>query len=223
MARVTQYSAVHLIPEAGVDSDRWNTIPSEEVISEVAAAAEKRGIRVIIVDDAGQALETIRKIIPPGAEVMNGSSTTLIEIGYEDLLESKNHKWKDLHLLITSTDDDKMRADLRRKSVTAEYFLSSANAVSQTGEIVACDRSGSRTGAWPFAAEHLILVVGINKIVPSLNSALERVRSYAYPLENVRAKLAYGTPSSIGKCVILSNEAVPGRIILILVRDRLGY
>ena len=64
------------------------------------------------------------------------------------------------------------RAELRRKSVTAEYFISGANAIAQSGEIVACDASGSRVGAWPFAAGHLILVVGINKIVPTLEDAL---------------------------------------------------
>ena len=71
---------------------------------------------------------------------------------------------------------NKRDVNLRRKSVTAEYFISRVNAIAQSGEIVACDRSGSRVGAWPFAAVHLLLVSGANKIVPTLEQALRRVR-----------------------------------------------
>jgi hypothetical protein len=63
-------------------------------------------------------------------------------------------------------------------SVTAEYFLSGVNAIAITGEHVSCDASGSRAGAWPFAARNLILVSGVNKIVPSLQDALQRVMEY---------------------------------------------
>jgi L-lactate utilization protein LutB len=112
---------------------------------------------------------------------------------------------------------------MRRKSVTAEYFLSGVNAIAKTGELVSCDASGSRMGAWPFAAKHLVLVAGVNKIVPSLADALQRIREYAYPLEDARYQKVYGTASQIGKCVVLSNEMQQGRVTLILVNDILGY
>jgi hypothetical protein len=107
--------------------------------------------------------------------------------------------------------------------VTADYFISGANAIAQSGEIVACDRSGSRVGAWPYAAAHLILVSGTNKITPTLDDALRRVWEYAFLLENARAKRAYGAPSQIGKCVILANEETEGRVTLILIDEALGY
>jgi L-lactate utilization protein LutB len=223
MAKITQYSAINLIPEAGVDPGTWNSIPTDEIVEKTAKAIERRGIRVILAGNASEALSVLKKVIPQGAEVMNGSSTTLIEIGYEDYISENRSGWKLMHDVITAENNDEKRAELRRKSVASEYFVSSANALSQTGEIVACDATGSRVGAWPFAAGHLILVAGINKIVPSLEDALNRVRQYAYPLENVRAKRAYGIPSIIGKCVILSHEKNEGRIILILVKEALGY
>lgn len=110
-----------------------------------------------------------------------------------------------------------------KKICDSEFFISSVTAISETGEIVGCDASGSRVGAWPFAAGHLILVSGVNKIVPTLEDALNRVRNYAYPLENVRAQKVYGTPSVIGKCVIFSHERNPGRTTIILVKEALGY
>jgi len=223
MAKISQYSAINLMAEAGVNPQQWNSIPSPDVVDKTVREIEARGIKVLISRNAEEALDALKKIIPPGAEVMNGSSTTLIEIGYEEYITGGRSGWKVVHDLIRAENDDKKRADLRRKSVTADYFLSGANAIASTGEIVACDASGSRVAAWPFAAGHLILIVGINKIVPTLEDALKRVREYAYRLENVRAQKAYGTPSVIGKCVILAHEKNEGRITLILVNEALGY
>jgi hypothetical protein len=126
-------------------------------------------------------------------------------------------------VLSSQRSDEKKRHELRRKSITADYFVSGVNAIAESGEIVACDESGSRVGAWAFAAGHLILISGTNKIVPTLDDALRRVREYAYPLENVRAKHVYGVPSQIGKLVILANEQEEGRVTLILIDEPLGY
>jgi L-lactate utilization protein LutB len=184
---------------------------------------QKRGIRVIHAENGEKALELLITLIPPGSEVMNGSSTTLIEIGYPEYVRSGRSGWKDLHDVVTAENDDMKRSDLRRKSLTAEYFISGANAIAQTGEMVGCDKTGSRVGAWPFAAKNLMLVAGINKIVPTLDAAFQRVREYTCPLEDARAMRAYGTPTRIGKCVILAHEMNEGRTTLILVNEILGY
>ena len=223
MAKITQYSAINLIPEAGADPEKWNRIPSPDIVEKTVREIEKRGMKVILSPTGEEALSVLKKIIPPGAEVMNGYSTTLIEIGFEDYVSHGKSGWKLVHTSITAENDDRKRAELRRKSVTADYFLSGANAIASTGEILACDASGSRVGAWPFAAGHLILVVGINKIVPTLEDGLNRIRNYAYLLENTRAMKAYGTPSVIGKCVVLAHEKNEGRVTLILVKESLGY
>ena len=223
MTKVTQYSAVNLYPEVVVDADTWNRFPTPAIVEWTIKAVEKRGITVIPAADGDEAMVVIKRLIPPNGEVMAGSSTTLIEIGFEEYVDGGKSGWKLMHTVINAENDATKRAELRRKSVTADYFISSANAIAQTGEIVGCDASGSRVGAWPFAAGHLILVVGINKIVPTLEDALNRVRKYVYPLENVRAHKAYGTPSMIGKCVIISHEKNVGRITLILVKESLGY
>jgi len=223
MAKITQYSAKNLIPEARVDPEKWNRIPSSDIVKKTVHEIEKRGIKVILSPNGEEALSALKKIIPPGAEVMNGSSTTLIEIGFEEYVSHGQSGWKIMHTSITAENDDRKRAELRRKSVTADYFLSGANAIASTGEIIACDASGSRVGAWPFAAGHLILVVGINKIVPTLEDGLNRIWHFAYRLENARAMKAYGTPSMIGKCVILAHEKNEGRVTLILIKEALGY
>ena len=223
MAKHTRYSAINLYREAHVDPGKWNQVPSDAAVARTVTAIQRRGTSVIQAQNAQMALETLQSIVPPNAEVMNGSSTTLIEIGYETLLKSGQSGWKDLHDTITAENDEAKRHELRRRSVTAEYFISGVNAIAQSGEMVACDKSGSRVGAWPFAAGHLILVSGINKIVPTLEDTLRRVWEYAYPLEDVRARKATGASSQVGKCVILAHEANEGRVTLILINEPLGY
>ena len=97
------------------------------------------------------------------------------------------------------------------------------HAIAMTGELVSCDATGSRVGAWPFAAKNMFLVSGVNKIVPTLQDALQRITEYVYPLEDLRSKKANGVPSQIGKCVILANESHLGRITLILINEGHGY
>lgn len=201
----------------------YNTPSSKEIITKTAQAIKKRGIEVIIVNNKEEALERVKEIIPKGAAVMNGSSTTLQEIGFVDYLASKNHPWKNLHDSILEEKDQQKQAELRRKSVTADYFLGSVNAIAETGELVAADASGSRVGAYPFAAGKVILVSGVNKIVPTLEEAIKRVREYVYPLENERAKKAYGMGSVIGKMLIIEKEISPQRITLVLVKEKLGF
>lgn len=167
----------------------YNTIPSDSVIKDTAAAIEKRGMEVEIVGTGADAFARLQEIIPAGAAVMNGSSTTLTEIGYTDLLKTGKSGWNNLHKAILDEKDRAKQADLRRKSlVEADYFLASPNAVTRDGLVVAVDATGSRTGAFPFAAKKLLLVVGAQKIVPNLDEAFRRIREYVFPLEDERFK-----------------------------------
>ena len=202
---------------------KFNKLPTGETINKTVEAIKERGINVVIVENKKQSLEKIIELIPKGAEVSNGSSTTLDEIGFINYLESGKHNWKNLHAEILKEKDMAKQMDLRRKSVTAEYFLGSVNAIAKTGELIACDASGSRVTAYPFAAKNLILVSGMQKITENLNEAIKRVREYVYPLENKRAKEAYGMTSTIGKWVIIEREIIPNRTTLILVKEKLGF
>jgi len=223
IAKDTEYSAVNLMADAGVDRERWSRIPDDATIERTVAAIEARNIRVILADTAEDALRTVVDLIPEGAEIMYASSTTLVEMGFDRVLRENRKGWRDYHAVITAENDAGKRHALRRKSVAADYFLSGVQAIVESGEVVGCDKSGSRMGAWPHAAAHLILVSGVNKIVPTIDDALRRCRDYCLPLENQRAKRVYGTPSYIGKHVILDREDTDGRITLVLIREQLGY
>lgn len=202
---------------------KWDELASSEIIKNTAENVTRRGIEVIVVDSVKDALEKILYLIPKDAEIASGSSTTLQQIGFADILKEGKHKWKNLHEAVIEEKDAEKRIDLRRKAVTAQYFLGSVNAIAQTGELVACDASGSRVSAYPFAAKKLILVAGAQKITPTLDDAMKRVRDYVFPLEDKRALEAYGAHSTFGKWIIIEREIIKGRITLILVKEKLGF
>jgi len=203
--------------------DTLDQLPDDETVDETVEALEANGFEVVVADSTDEALETVQSQIPDGASVMNGHSTTLEEIGFVDYLGEADHLWESLADEIWSIDDDAERQAARRASQTADYFLGSVNAISQTGALVAADRSGSRIGAYPFAASNVVIVSGVNKIVSTLDDALDRLESVAYPLENERAKEAYGVESAIAKQLVFRQELDEGRTTVVLVRESLGY
>ncbi|MFD1641229.1 lactate utilization protein [Halohasta litorea] len=203
--------------------DSLDTQPDDETVEATVESLEANGFEVVVVDSADEALETVQSQIPAGASVMNGHSTTLEEIGFIEYLTEGDHEWESLPDEIWSIDDDAERQAARRESQTADYFLGGINAISQTGALVAADRSGSRIGAYPFAAGNVVIVSGVNKIVPTLDDAFDRLESVAYPLENERAKEAYGVESAIAKQLVFRQELDEGRTTVVLVRESLGY
>ncbi|WP_148413986.1 lactate utilization protein [Haloferax sp. KTX1] len=208
--------------DADIDAD-LDRLPEDEAVEVTVENLEASGFDVVVVDTADEALETLRSHIPAGVSVMNGHSTTLEEIGFDDYLSEGDHEWESLPDRIWSIDDDAERQAARRDSQTADYFLGGINAISQTGDLVAADLSGSRIGAYPFAASNVVIVSGVNKIVPTLDDALDRLESVAYPLENERAKEAYGVESMIAKQLIFRQEVEEGRTTVVLIREQLGY
>ena len=80
-----------------------------------------------------------------------------------------------------------------------DIYLSSANALSETGEIVNIDGTGNRVSATLFGPKRCIFVCGVNKLCPDLESAVERARNIAAPLNAKR--LGVKTPCAVdGQC-----------------------
>lgn len=202
----------------------YSRIPPNDIIDKTIDNIKNRGISVIAVGRKEEALKQLKSLIPANASIMNGSSTTLHQIGLMDQLKTGEHQWENLHEHLMKETDYLKQAQMRRNAIVdADYFLGSINAITQDGLLVAVDATGSRVGAYPYAANRLILVAGVQKIVPDLKAAMDRIRNYVFPLENERAKKAYGKGSTFGKWVIIEHEVNPKRITLILVNEALGF
>ncbi len=202
----------------------YEKLAPKEVVNKTIDALKERGIRAEFVNNGEEALGRLKDLIPDGAEIMTGSSTTLDQIGFVDLLKSKNHPWENLKDAIVAEKDPAKQAKLRKQSVTADYFLGSVHAITQSGEIITASASGSQLPSYAFASDNVIWVASTNKIVPTFEDGMKRIREYVYPLEDKRMK-SLGFPGSfISKLLIIEREMMPNRkLTLILVNEKLGF
>ena len=188
------------------------------------ALKERTNVESTVVDDRAQALEKLIASIREGDEVVMGTSTTLEEIGFQEYLAQNPDKYQNLQSVIRSESDEQKRAELRRRSASAHYYIGSVHAVAETGELVIASRTGSQLGGYVFTARNVIWVIGAQKIVPTLEEAVRRVREYVFPLEDERMKQAgFAGGSRIGKLVLFENEARDGRASAIFVKEHLGF
>ena len=203
----------------------FKTLASSGSIEKTSAALRGHHFEAILVNTKEEALAKIRELIPEGASVMNGASETLREIGYIDLLKSGEHKWSNLHDGILAETDQEKQMQLRRQSVLSDFYLGSAHAVTETGEIVIASNSGSQLPHLAFTSPNVILVIGAQKIVPSLPDALRRIDDYVVSLEDKRMKSVYGYGTSHSKTLILhkENPAMGRKVHVIIVNESLGF
>ena len=201
----------------------WTGLALIEDVSGMMEKMKTRNIEVEVVENREAALARIQSLIPKGASVMTGGSTTLDQIGFTELLKSGAHPWKNLKEEIMAEKNEKKQNELRKNSVLADYFLGSVHAVTENGEVVVASATGSQLPSYAFTSEHVVWIVGTQKIVKNFEEAMQRVRKYVFPLEDARMKSLGYAGSVIGKIMILEKEFFPGRIKLIFVNEKLGF
>ena len=205
------------------DSEKWTRLPDDKSIVRTVNALQSRGITAESVSTREDALKLLAKRIPPGAEVMTGASATLDEIGFLQLLKLGTHQWKNLKSEITGEKDPVRQRELRVRAAAAQYFVGSAHAVAETGEIVVASASGSQIPAYAYSSNYVFWVVGAQKIVASLDEGLRRVREYCLPMESAKMRSLGYPGSAIGKLLIFERERASQRsLTLILVNEKLG-
>lgn len=196
---------------------------------------QKRNIQGLYCPHKEEAKQKLLEMIPVATTVGICGSQTLEQLGIVTLLESRGDKVFNQYKPGISREEN---LDLRKSGVQADYYLTSANAVSENGELVFLSAYGQRT-AGISNAKNVIVVCGINKLVPNLEQALKRAREYAAPLNCKR--LNWDTPCvQSGACVnqaclspefkrmccqvlIIEAEAAPDRLRVVLVDENLGF
>lgn len=192
----------------------------------------KRGIEGYYCDNAEEALLTAKRFLTPGCAVSWGGSQTLIEIGLlEALSTSSDYILYDRDKAKTPEE----RLQIYSKTVTADYYFMSSNAITLDGQLVNIDGGGNRVACLITGPKNVIVIAGMNKIATDVDAAIDRVRNMATPPNTVR--LGRRTPcAETGKCsnclvedcicnqiVITRRSGIPGRIKVILVGEELGF
>jgi len=204
----------------------FDTPATTDRIEATMVALKARGITAELLQTREEALARLQTLIPAGASLSTGASLSLKEIGFEELLVSGSHPWRNLKSEYLAEKDPARQTLLRRQSTLADYFLGSVHAVSQTGELVIASMTGSQLSPYAYAASNLIWVVGAQKITASLEEAVRRVREYVLLHEDKRMREFSGgrTGSMIGKLLIFEREApfLNRKVSLLFVRQRTG-
>lgn len=201
----------------------YTQLASQASIDKTFVALKERNIHPQFVQTKAEAMEAIKQLIPDGASVMTGGSTTLQQIGFTDLLKSCQHPWNNLKDGIMAEKDGAKQNELRRQSSLSEYWLGSIHALTEDGRAVIASATGSQLPAYTFTSDNVIWVVGAQKLVSDLDTAIKRVREYVLPLEDQRMKSTGASGSTIGKLLIFEREIMPRKIHLILVNEVLGF
>jgi hypothetical protein len=204
----------------------YSKLASDSSVFLTAESLNRRGIINEVLNTKAEALARLQALIPSGTGVSTAASMTLAEIGFEDLLKAGANSWVDLKAQLMTEKDPAKRMETRRAFSSAEYIVGSVHAVAQTGEVVVVSQTGSQVAPYAFSALNVIWVVGAQKIVPSLEDALRRVREYCSPAVEKIGIEKLGRPGmgTIGKILVFENELVyVGRKVrMLLVKETLG-
>jgi L-lactate utilization protein LutC len=193
-----------------------------ERLERVAAALAAKNFAVEILDDAAAARTRIKDLIPEGASVFTGASETLRLSGIEEDINNGGR-----YEAITSRGQAMDRAtqmdEIRRLLASPDVIVGSVAAVTETGSLVVASASGSQLTGYAGGSARAIWVVGAQKVVPDLSTALRRIEDHCLPLENDRALKVYGRPSAVNRVLILNAEPHPGRGTVLLLREAIGF
>ena len=204
----------------------------DELVAKTIAALRRNNMAGYFVSTQDEVLALLSGLIPPQAAVGSGDSITLEQLGVFDFLRRGGYTFYDKFEAGLSSDD---KRKLYLKNFTAHSFVTGTNALTVDGRLFNIDGNGNRVAPIIYGPEQVIVVVGTNKIVHTVDEAVERTRQIAAPQDARR--LGRNTPcATLGRCVdckheqricndfvLISGQFVKDRIKVVIVNQSLGY
>jgi L-lactate utilization protein LutB len=193
---------------------------------------ERRHFEAYYCPTPAEAIEKVMHIVPANSSVTWGGSMTIRDMGLTRALADSG-KYNIIDRDQAKDNDEKRRMYLQAFDV--DFYLSSANAISEDGVIVNIDGNGNRVAAITYGPRRVIFIVGLNKVAQNTEAAVARARSTASPVNAARFPIktpcqADGTchdchsPESICNYVHIMRNSYPAkRHTVILVGENLGY
>lgn len=201
----------------------WDVLADEITINKTIGALKENGIDASVVATGAEAKEKVFSIIPKGAEVMTMSSVTLDTIGLTQEINGSD-RYQPVRNKLYSMDRETQRVAMLKLGAAPEWTVGSVHAVTEDGHILIASNTGSQLPAYVYGSAHVIWIVGTQKIVANVDEGLRRIDEYILPLESERAHNAYGVAgSAVNKLLIINKEVAPGRLTVILVKEKLGF
>ena len=203
------------------ETAEFTTPATAAELERLAARLRERNFEAVIVDTAAQAKAEVLQRLPEGAEVHSAKSRTLEDIGvFGHLNESDAYTF--LRKQYFKMDRNTQAREMRKLVAAPDFELGSVNAITEAGQLVEASATGSQMGPYSASSGRLILVVGSQKIVPDLETALRRIREHVFPYEDARLREQMGAGTKLARVLILEQDYAPGRTTVILVREPVG-
>lgn len=204
--------------------EKRNRLLAQKVIK----GLESRNMKGYYADNREDALRLALELIPKKSSVTMGGAMSAHEIGLVEALKEGDYDFID-----RDKAEDKRAAMLA--AYDADFFLTSANAMTEDGVMVNIDGNSNRVSAIAQGPKHVLVIVGMNKICVDVDAAMKRARNVAAPINAQRFGLS--TPcAKTGSCMnckspdticcqflITRYSRHEGRIHVILVNDSLGF
>jgi len=201
--------------------DRFTTLPDHQTLDKTVVALEEHGFSVEIVEDLDAAREAVLARIPEGSSVMTNTSVTLQETGIAEAINGGG-PYKSVRNEMMALNFATQAQEMKAIAGAPDYALGSVHAVTHGGALFIASASGSQLATYAWGAATVIFVVGAQKLVPTPEQARERIFQHSLKLEDARALAAYGQNSSVGKILEIHQE-LPGRVHIVLIRQRVGF
>lgn len=205
---------------------------------------QKNKMQPLFAETKEDARNLVKDILFDGAVITWGGSMSVIECGIDEILRDKKYNFLDRGRQGITPEEQQ---ECFKASIGADFFFCSTNAITENGELLNVDGLANRISSIAFGPKRVVMIVGVNKIVPNIKDAFLRVKKIAAPKNCVR--LNKNTPcAKLGHCVSLLNNDNPdfadgcacddriccdymisatqrqkNRIIVILVNEDLGY
>ncbi|MCX7857881.1 MAG: lactate utilization protein [Deltaproteobacteria bacterium] len=172
----------------------------------------ENGFKASYFEDRNTLRESVLSIIPPGATIGVGGSVTVRELGIVEILNGRGFTVYDHWKEGLSNEE---RARIRKAHLTCQVFITGTNAITEDGEIVNIDGIGNRVASMIYGPETVIVIAGYKKIVKNLQSAIERIKSIAAPMNAKRLNLTLPC-SEYGYCTNCKSEKRICRILTVI-------
>ena len=206
-------------------------IRNEKAAGKVIKNLARRNIEAVYCPTAREAVEKVLEMIPQGSSITWGGSMSIRDIGIPAALaDAGKYEVYDRD----KAPDRAAATEIYLKAFSCDYYLSSANAITEDGVIVNIDGTGNRVAAITFGPRNVIFIIGMNKLTQDTDSALARARSLAAPVNTARFDIQ--TPCKLdGVCHnCLSDDCIcnyihylrhspKGKHKVILVGESIGY
>lgn len=204
---------------------------NKKLAQKVISGLESRNMEGFYAETKEEALQKALELIEEGSSVGWGGSMSMEAIGLNRAISEGNYIALDR---AKGTSPEEV-GEILRSIFSADYFITSTNAMTEDGILVNIDGNSNRVAALAFGPKHVIMIVGMNKVAKTEADAMSRARNIAAPANAQRFVIK--TPcKTTGSCMnCLSPDTIccqflttryskhKGRIKVILVNEELGF